>query len=205
MTHRPDHGPRRYRFDYLDPDRISAADQASLSQLYRLYFAELGLDFDPARDPDLSSFRTSASTRSAFLLLRCDDVGAMVGAVGIRDASDPSDPRLGAHCCELRSLSVHPDHRGCGHGGKLVEMILSRARQLGFRRCVLSTKRCLAAAIHIYATLGFTRCEGYSSANQSCDLFFALDMAAAVLDSSDVLDEIDREEFATDRDGRDVV
>lgn len=55
----------------------------------------------------------------------------------------------------LRILLVHPDGRGHGLGGRLVDQALSFARQAGYRRMVLWTNHPLVAARRIYLDRGF--------------------------------------------------
>lgn len=55
----------------------------------------------------------------------------------------------------LRILLVHPDGRGHGVGGQLVDTCLEHARSHGFRGMRLWTNDCLDAARHIYLTRGF--------------------------------------------------
>lgn len=56
----------------------------------------------------------------------------------------------------LRILLVHPDGRGHGLGGRLVDTCLAHARTSGFRRMRLWTNDCLDAARHLYLDRGFT-------------------------------------------------
>jgi GNAT superfamily N-acetyltransferase len=64
----------------------------------------------------------------------------------------PSDDRT----AKLRILLVHPDGRGLGLGGRLVDTCLDFARAAGYERMVLWTNDVLAAARQIYLARGFT-------------------------------------------------
>ncbi|MFI9379733.1 GNAT family N-acetyltransferase [Kutzneria sp. NPDC052558] len=56
----------------------------------------------------------------------------------------------------LRILLVHPDGRGHGLGGRLVDTCLEHARAQGFRGVRLWTNDCLDAARRLYLARGFT-------------------------------------------------
>jgi GNAT superfamily N-acetyltransferase len=57
---------------------------------------------------------------------------------------------------QLRILLVHPDGRGHGLGGRLVDTCMEFARAAGHTRMRLWTNDVLAAARHIYLQRGFT-------------------------------------------------
>ena len=56
---------------------------------------------------------------------------------------------------KLRLLLLHPDGRGQGVGGRLVDTCLQFARSAGYKRMVLWTNDPLVAARHIYLARGF--------------------------------------------------
>jgi GNAT superfamily N-acetyltransferase len=57
---------------------------------------------------------------------------------------------------KLRILLVHPDGRGRGLGGRLVDACVDFARAAGYARMRLWTNDPLAAARHVYLTRGFS-------------------------------------------------
>jgi GNAT superfamily N-acetyltransferase len=75
--------------------------------------------------------------------------GRRVGCVFC--VADPDD-RAGA---KLRVLLVHPDARGHGLGGQLVDTCVSFARAAGYARLRLWTNDPLVAARHVYLKRGF--------------------------------------------------
>ncbi len=70
----------------------------------------------------------------------------------------------------LRILLVHPDGRGHGLGGQLVDTCLEHARSHGFRGMRLWTNDCLDAARRIYLARGFTLVEENSHHSFGADL-----------------------------------
>ncbi|WP_155742557.1 bifunctional helix-turn-helix transcriptional regulator/GNAT family N-acetyltransferase [Variovorax paradoxus] len=76
--------------------------------------------------------------------------------------------RKSATVAQLRMLILTPGARGLGLGGKLVDECIAFARLKGYKKMVLWTNSCLAAARSIYAKRGFQLTqsephEGYGS------------------------------------------
>ena len=76
-----------------------------------------------------------------------EHAGRLVGCIAIAD-------REGARG-QLRWLLLHPDARGIGLGGVLVDKALTYCRTKRFRQVYLHTMAELDAAYSIYRTLGF--------------------------------------------------
>ncbi|MCR6476489.1 helix-turn-helix domain-containing GNAT family N-acetyltransferase [Variovorax sp. ZS18.2.2] len=76
--------------------------------------------------------------------------------------------RKSAGVAQIRLLILSPTARGLGLGGKLVDECLAFARRKGYRKVVLWTNSCLAAARGIYAKRGFqlTKSEPHASYGQ---------------------------------------
>jgi GNAT superfamily N-acetyltransferase len=74
--------------------------------------------------------------------------GARVGCVFCVAADEP-------RVAQLRILLVHPDARGLGLGGALVDTAVEFARGAGYERVRLWTNHPLAAARHVYLRRGF--------------------------------------------------
>ena len=77
--------------------------------------------------------------------------GRRVGCVFCVDGGEPAGTTA-----QLRILLVHPDGRGRGLGGRLVDTCMEFARRAGYSRMTLWTNSVLTAARHIYLQRGFT-------------------------------------------------
>ncbi|MES2774328.1 MAG: GNAT family N-acetyltransferase [Bacteroidota bacterium] len=63
--------------------------------------------------------------------------------------------------CEMKRLYVLPAYKGLGIGKELCILIISKAKQLGYKKMVLDTLERLQAAYKLYIQLGFTETEAY--------------------------------------------
>ncbi|MDB4959971.1 MAG: cytoplasmic peptidoglycan synthetase domain protein [Myxococcales bacterium] len=97
----------------------------------RAMLAEAGLDSEPARDEQFSSF----------YVLRNEQ--GNVGSVALEVFGDDA---------VLRALAVHPECRGAGYGWMLADMAVSQARWRGVRRIYLLTE---SASDFFAAKFGF--------------------------------------------------
>ena len=70
--------------------------------------------------------------------------------------------------CELRKMYSVPEVRGRGLGRYLMDLALSKARQLGYRRMVLETASPLIEAIALYKKYGFAEYQPEHIADR-CD------------------------------------
>ncbi|MBI2518620.1 MAG: GNAT family N-acetyltransferase, partial [Opitutae bacterium] len=77
----------------------------------------------------------------------------VVACVGVR--------RFSADTCEMKRLFVRESARGSGLGRRLAQESVVAGRRLGYRRMVLDTLDSMAAARHVYASLGFREIEAY--------------------------------------------
>ena len=106
---------------------------ATFEALVARIVADYAADADPARD--------------AAWIAELD--GRRVGCVFC--VADPDEPAA----AKLRILLVHPDARGHGLGGRLVDECLAFARRAGYERMRLWTNHPLVAARSVYVARGF--------------------------------------------------
>ena len=102
--------------------------------------------------------------------------GRRVGCVFcVADEEDPATARL-------RILLVHPDGRGEGLGGRLVDEAVAFARAAGYRRMRLWTNDPLVAARRVYLAHGFALTAEEPHRSFGADLIaqtYELDLEAA--------------------------
>jgi GNAT superfamily N-acetyltransferase len=116
-----------------------------------IYSAEFGwnTDFEALVARIVADYATDHDPeREAAWIAELD--GRRVGCVFL--VADPDDPAA----AKLRILLVHPDGRGRGLGGRLVDTCLEFARSAGYARIRLWTNHPLEAARRIYLARGFT-------------------------------------------------
>jgi GNAT superfamily N-acetyltransferase len=141
-----------------------------------VYAAEFGWDasFEALVARIVADFAADASAgRRAWI---AEAGGRRAGCVFCVAAPDD------ACTAQLRILLVHPDGRGRGLGGRLVDVALAFARGAGYARMRLWTNHPLTAAREIYLKRGFTLVAEEPHRSFGHDLIgqtYELDLAAA--------------------------
>lgn len=69
--------------------------------------------------------------------------------------------KLNDERCEMKRLFIKPDYRGHKLGDLLIDTLINKAKQDGYKEMVLDTIEPLKAAIHLYEKHGFNRCKAY--------------------------------------------
>ena len=96
--------------------------------------------------------------RTSCVLVAVGTAGELLG--GVTYVSGPDDPyseELSEGEAGIRMLAVDPAVQGRGVGRALTEACLERAQATGRRRIVLHTGDSMAAAKHLYESIGFVR------------------------------------------------
>jgi GNAT superfamily N-acetyltransferase len=157
----------------LVPVKLRAATNQDAEAIKTLVFGvldEYGLCADPGcTDADLDDIEGFYSGRGGFFDVLVNDKGRVVGSVGLCRVADGT--------CELRKMYLDRSVRRQGHGRRLLEHALRRARELGYSRVVLETALVLKEATRLYERHGF---RPYTPEHKSkrCDVAYALDLAA---------------------------
>jgi carbonic anhydrase len=96
-----------------------------------------------------------AEPQGQLLLARGEDGGAL-GVIGVRPHRDAPGDGVRPEDCELKRLFVREEARGCGLGRALTEAAMEAAREIGYRRALLTTiPGAMDRALHMYEGLGF--------------------------------------------------
>jgi ribosomal protein S18 acetylase RimI-like enzyme len=132
----------------------TAADFNQVRRLFRAYADWLGVDLCfQGFERELAELPGCYAPPRGRLLI-AEAAGEVVGCVGLR----PLEPGVG----EIKRLWVEPGFAGRGIGRALAERIIADAGTLGYARLRLDTLPArMAAAQHLYASLGFREIPPY--------------------------------------------
>jgi putative acetyltransferase len=122
-------------------------------------------------DPEVDHMSASyAQPRCAYYVI--EEGGRVVGGAGIAPLAGAD-----ADTCELRKMYYLPEARGRGLGGRMLQLCLDRAKELGFRRCYLETLTGMDAAMRLYQRFGFRKLPGPMGAtgHYGCDRQYLLE------------------------------
>lgn len=155
----------------IKPARAAAELEAILA-LFRAYEGSLGIDLSYQDFADeLSSLPGKYAPPQGELYLAVSGAGEMLGCVGLR----PLEPGI----CEMKRLYVTPSGRGLGLGRALVEQVLKRAGEIGYREMRLDTLPTMTAAISMYQKMGFSVIEPYYETPVAGTIFMSRQLESA--------------------------
>jgi putative acetyltransferase len=128
-----------------------SATNADCERVQDLVFGvlrEYGLAPDPdGTDKDITDIETHFLNRGGAFELLEDAEGNLLGTCGLYP--------LDAETIELRKMYFAKELRGKGFGKKLLERMIEKSRELGFRQIHLETHSALKEAIALYKKYGF--------------------------------------------------
>lgn len=141
----------------MDRVRIASAppDGVEAVACLQAYYDELDSRFPEGFDAELT---TSADVEELtapngdLLLVHVAEEVVGVGCVKLLEDGET---------VEVKRMWVAPDHRGRGLGGRLLQRLEQRARELGASRAVLDTRR-LLGAVPLYERHGYRATEPFN-------------------------------------------
>ncbi|RJE22990.1 acetyltransferase [Aspergillus sclerotialis] len=155
-------------------------DADAVHNLFTLYAKSLGVDLTYQNfQEELDSLpgKYSESQGGALLIARSDtptsnndSTPKAIGCVALR--------RNTSTWCEMKRLYVVAGARGTRLGEKLVEAILVRAKELGYRGIRLDTLADMRAAQQLYRKYGFVEIEGYYDTPVEGTIFMGCEFGA---------------------------
>lgn len=150
---------------------IRYAINADCEHIKKLVFGvlrEYDLTPEPGgTDTDLDDIEKEYFGRGGLFEILEDKDGNLLGTVGLFPLDDET--------VELRKMYFDKKLRGRGFGKKMLERMIERSRELGFKKIYLETASVLKEAAALYEKYGFKpTTEGIHS--QRCDAAYFLDL-----------------------------
>ena len=151
---------------------ITAADDPAVAAIIRTVMTEYACSGEgfAIQDPEVDHM-TQAYPGGPAQYYVVSAGGRVLGAGGFGPlAGVPASEQT----CELRKMYFLPALRGRGAGRALLELLLQRMRDAGYRRCYLETTEQMHAARQLYTRLGFTAiCAPLgATGHHGCDRFY---------------------------------
>jgi len=151
--------------------KIRSATNDDCRRVTELVFgvlAEFGLESDPdTTDADLQDIEANYLKRGGLFEVIEDASANLIGSFGLYPVNKTT--------CELRKMYFIPSARGFGLGKYVLQLAITRAKELGFKEIVLETSSKLIAANHLYQQFGFKPSEPVHLASRA-DQAYKLDL-----------------------------
>ncbi len=154
---------------------IRPDDDPAVAHVIRTVMPEFGADGPgfAIHDPEVSHMSQAYAGPGSCYEVVVDEADRVVGGGGIAPLEGgPAD------VCELKKMYFLKEARGHGMGVTLIQHLLDRARELGYRTCYLETLTGMDAAQAVYRKVGFSMlCAPMgSTGHHGCDRWFSLDL-----------------------------
>ncbi len=141
--------------ELLLADEVGLIEEARV--LFKEYSAGLGVDLCFQNfDKELAELPGDYAAPRGLLLVAMVD-GKVGGCCALRPRSSDEHP----DAAEMKRLYVRPEFRGTGLGKKLVDELMMRASNIGYRAILLDTLPSMSEAQQLYQRLGFVEIPPY--------------------------------------------
>jgi ribosomal protein S18 acetylase RimI-like enzyme len=111
----------------------------------------IGTDLRHYVESNVDEFTFSISADGILYLIQVED--GIVGMGGLR--------KLNEDIGEIKRMYIKPEYQGKGLGKKMLQLLLSEAKEYGFSAVYLETGSFMATAQHLYRSAGFHDREEY--------------------------------------------
>jgi GNAT superfamily N-acetyltransferase len=119
------------------------------------------LDVDELVEHSKQDMHLFLSESGRLLIVRVDEKIAGMGFLkGIKDG-----------VCEIKRMYVRPGNRGLGLGRKMLQALISAAKEIGYSRILLDSEKYMHAAHDLYRSFGFTETDPYSETEMSPEYY----------------------------------
>jgi putative acetyltransferase len=149
---------------------IRSATNADCAAVQKLVFGilrdyDLPLDQE-GTDTDIADIEAHYLRRGGVFEILEDEKGNLLGTCGLYP--------LDADTIELRKMYFDKTLRGRGFGKKMLERMIEKSRELGFKKIYLETATILKEATHLYEKYGFKPTG--EKHTPRCDAAYSLDI-----------------------------
>lgn len=156
--------------DHIQIRPIEPADNKAIASIIRTALTEFGANklgtvfYDETTDHLYELF--TAEPQSGYFIALKD--GIIVGGAGYYPTEG-----LPNNTCELVKMYLNATVRGMGLGRKMIDYVLSAAKQKGYTQVYLETMPELNKAVKVYEQFGFTYLDGPmgNSGHNGCDIW----------------------------------
>jgi putative acetyltransferase len=154
----------------LEIRKIQKSDDSEIEEIIRQVMTEHGASGAgfAIHDPEVRHMTKSYSKKGSSYFVITDGKRILGGGgIGLLDGTDGS-------VCELRKMYFLPELRGLGMGKRLLELCLSEAKRLGYKKCYLETLKSMQIARNLYEKMGFEkRCAPLGNTGHfGCDSWY---------------------------------
>jgi len=119
------------------------------------------LDVEELIEHSIQDMHLFLSESSRLLIVRVDEKIAGMGFLkGIKD-----------DVCEIKRMYVRPGNRGLGLGRKILQALISAAKEIGYTRVLLDSERYMHAAHDLYRSFGFKETTAYSETEMNPEYY----------------------------------
>ena len=129
--------------------RYQSSDYEAILQLHfqglQQYGVHINSELIPGLDDDLGRIEEEYLKNGEFLTATIN--GNIVGMGAFR--------KIDSKTAEIKRMRVRPEYQGRGIGSLILDTLIEKARQLGYRKLILDTTERMKVAQHLYRSRGF--------------------------------------------------